>query len=241
LLPPPTAARRHGAVALSAVALLIASLYIGWLGLSGASASWEADVLLALRQPGDHAVGLGPAGTARAFRLVSVFGSYLWLAATAAATAIFLAATGRRRLALGVVCAVASAIVTVAALKLLAARPRPDVVPRLGGFSGASFPSSHAMLSMAVYGILAVVLTTSRAARHTACIAAVAFSLVIGFSRLYLAVHWPTDVLAGWCLGAAWALGFAWIAGAALARGSPVATGGPAGTRRDHAPPRGRG
>jgi len=231
LLPSHTAARRHGALALAIATLLLASCFIGWLGLSGASQPWDANILLALRQPGDHAVGLGPAGTARAFWLVSVFGSSFWLSAATAAVAIFLAATGRRQLALGVVCAVASAILAVTALKLLAARPRPDVVPRLGGFNGASFPSSHAMLSIAVYGILAIALTTSRATRWLACAAAVALGLVIGFSRLYLAVHWPTDVLTGWCLGGVWALGFAWMLGGALA----------AGSRRDHAPPQGRG
>ncbi|GHE64010.1 hypothetical protein GCM10019059_24470 [Camelimonas fluminis] len=223
--------RRGGGLALSAAGLLLVSFLIGWLALGGASVTWEAGILRALRQPDNPALGVGPSGTAVGFWLVSFLGSYAWLSAMAAAGCAFLAATGRRRLALAVLCAVASAILAALALKVLAGRPRPEVVPHLGGFTGASFPSSHAMLSIAVYGTLAVALAASRTSRWLACLAAIALAAVIGFSRLYLGVHWPTDVLAGWCLGGAWLLGFTWFcgpSGAGRARTPP---------RRDHAPP----
>lgn len=239
--PPHLPARRDGAPALLAVTLLMASCLIGWLALSGASATWDADILLALRQPDNPALGRGGAGAARGFWLVSILGSYAWLSAIAGAAIVFLAATGRRRLALAVLCAVASAVLAALALKVLAARPRPDVVPHLGGFTGASFPSSHAMLSIAIYGTLAVALTASPPARWLACLAAIALAAVIGFSRLYLGVHWPTDVLAGWCLGGAWALGFAWVSGFAWFCGPAGQVHGGAQSRRDHAPPRQRG
>ncbi|MDD1511410.1 phosphatase PAP2 family protein [Priestia megaterium] len=94
-------------------------------------------------------------------------------------------------------------------LKEIFARPRPDwsqVVPA----SHYSFPSGHAMNSMAFYsGVLLLIwmYTESRAIKTAAaCVIAIVI-LLIGFSRLYLGVHFLTDILAGYCLGLAWSLG----------------------------------
>ena len=89
-------------------------------------------------------------------------------------------------------------------VKRVVARPRPDLWLRLVATGSFSFPSGHALASAALYPLLAWDLTRTkpRAARIAALAAAVALSLFIGFGRLYLGVHWPTDVAAGWAIGA---------------------------------------
>jgi undecaprenyl-diphosphatase len=95
------------------------------------------------------------------------------------------------------------------ALKTLFARQRPSVVPPLDTVHSLSFPSGHAMLSAAVYLSLAVLVARLLAARRArAYVLAVAATLtvLIGLTRVYLGVHYPTDVLAGWVAGCVWAL-----------------------------------
>jgi undecaprenyl-diphosphatase len=73
----------------------------------------------------------------------------------------------------------------------------------------ASFPSGHSMMAAIVYLTLGAMLLRTQADRRVKayCLAvAVLLTLLVGTSRVYLGVHWPTDVLAGWALGAAWAM-----------------------------------
>lgn len=94
------------------------------------------------------------------------------------------------------------------------ARARPDLVEHLVPVTHASFPSGHAASSAICYLTLAALasqVTRDRTARRY--LAAVAILLVgaIGSSRVYLGVHWPSDVLAGWCFGTLWASSW-WLA-----------------------------
>jgi membrane protein DedA with SNARE-associated domain/membrane-associated phospholipid phosphatase len=86
------------------------------------------------------------------------------------------------------------------------ARPRPPAGDWLAAVGGWSFPSEHAAQSLATWGVLAVVVAAGRPrqARVLLMTVAVALALVTGLTRIYLGVHWMTDVLAGWALGAAW-------------------------------------
>ena len=95
------------------------------------------------------------------------------------------------------------------ALKHIFDRPRPDVVPHAVEVTSASFPSGHAMLAMTTFLTLGAVLAEvqpNRSSRVYLISWAVLMALLVGTSRVYLGVHWPTDVLAGWCVGSAWAL-----------------------------------
>lgn len=92
-------------------------------------------------------------------------------------------------------------------LKVLIARPRPDIVEHLVHVNDLSFPSGHSMLSAVLYGTLAIIAVQylrSEAAKNYVVIVATMVVLLVGLSRIILGVHFPTDVIAGWCLGFAW-------------------------------------
>ncbi|MGC2315856.1 MAG: phosphatase PAP2 family protein, partial [Bradyrhizobium sp.] len=94
-------------------------------------------------------------------------------------------------------------------LKLAFARARPDLVTPLTQVSTLSFPSGHAASSAVCYLTLGLMLAQTQASRsvriHLIMTAAI-LTLLVGVSRIYLGVHYPSDVLAGWCFGTAWAL-----------------------------------
>ncbi|WP_293912147.1 phosphatase PAP2 family protein [Deinococcus sp.] len=111
-----------------------------------------------------------------------------------------------RRLALFWGLSVAGAAALNLMMKLAFHRPRPELWPRLVQESGAGFPSGHSMYSMAF--VLALTLLLWRTPwRWPALVLGLIFTLGVGLSRLYLGVHYPTDVLAGWLSGLAWVLG----------------------------------
>ena len=88
-------------------------------------------------------------------------------------------------------------------------RQRPDLVPTSAYFSGASFPSGHTMMSAVTYLTLGALLARSQERRRLKAyflLVAIFLTLAVGVTRVYLGVHWPTDVLAGWTAGAVWAL-----------------------------------
>ena len=131
-----------------------------------------------------------------------------WFAAlVVAATATVLFARRRRALAVAVVVSSVGAAAITSAVKELVGRNRPDVLAQLVEASGAAFPSGHSSQAVACYGALAlvVVVTSSRRARRTiAPLLALTLAILVGASRVYLGVHWPSDVLSGWIVGAAW-------------------------------------
>jgi undecaprenyl-diphosphatase len=106
-------------------------------------------------------------------------------------------------------------------LKRVFERERPDLAYRAVEAVNASFPSGHAMLSAVVFltlGVLAARFADKRRVKALAIGAAVLVSLLVGASRVYLGVHWASDVLAGWCVGAAWAMA-CWLAAFFVQRG----------------------
>ena len=113
-------------------------------------------------------------------------------------------------------CASVSWVIDVA--KWEVARPRPTLVPHLVEVSNASFPSGHAAGSAAIYLTLAALVSQvmpDRRARRALLVMAILLVAMIGCSRVYLGVHWPSDVLAGWSFGIVWALAW-WLATAGL-------------------------
>ncbi len=143
------------------------------------------------------------------------------------AAVFYLLLAGRRATALFVFVAVAGGQVLASLAKLEVDRPRPELVSHLVTETSLSFPSGHAMLSAVTYltlGTLAARFARGRAAKIYLLSLAVLVTLMVGVSRVYLGVHWPSDVLAGWCAGFAWAM-LCWLAARLLQRRRTVDEG----------------
>jgi undecaprenyl-diphosphatase len=110
---------------------------------------------------------------------------------------------GQRREAIAWIAVGVATVVAIELIKDLVARPRPQLWPRLVIQGGSSFPSGHAVAAAAFYPLLAWVVTRHRPRLFPAALSlAAALVLLVSLGRLYLGLHWPTDVLAGWAIGA---------------------------------------
>ncbi|MBY0360968.1 MAG: phosphatase PAP2 family protein [Phreatobacter sp.] len=192
---------------------ILAFLRLADVVAEGESEAFDRALLLLFRDPANLARGPGPGWLPGVMRDITALGGFAVLTLIVVVTAVYLVLVGKRAAALFVVLAVTGGTLLSHGLKMLFDRPRPDLIPNAPLELTASFPSGHAMISAVTYLTLGVLLTRLDAPRrvHAYFLAvAVVMTVMIGISRIYLGVHWPTDVLAGWCLGAAWAL-FCWL------------------------------
>jgi undecaprenyl-diphosphatase len=166
-------------------------------------------ILTGLRSPTDPAIPIGPRWLPEAMTDITALGSATVLLLVCAAVTIYLLFSRRLRTALFVFAATTGGMILGILLKLVYARPRPQLVPHLVDVASSSFPSGHATDSAIVYLTLAALLARTvpePASRIYIIGVAILLTLLIGVSRAYLGVHWPSDVAAGWTIGAAWAL-----------------------------------
>jgi undecaprenyl-diphosphatase len=177
--------------------------------VEGETRGFDEAILKALRQPGDLAEPIGPKWLEIVFRDITSLGGTTVLTLLTAIVVGYLLIERKRAAAALVVVAVSLGAVLSTALKDLFARPRPDLVAHLVDVSTLSFPSGHAMLSAVTYLTLGALLARAHpdaSSRLYILSTSLALTLLIGISRVYLGVHYPTDVLAGWSAGAAWAI-----------------------------------
>lgn len=181
--------------------------------LEGETWAFDEAILRLFRQPSDLSVPIGPDWLTHVVSDLTSLGGTTVLALVTLFTVIYLLLIRQRAVGLFVFLAVVGGWALSTVLKLGIARPRPLVVPHLVDVHDLSFPSGHAMLSAVTYLTLAALLSRTQpryAVRVYMITAALLLTFVIGFSRVYLGVHYPTDVLGGWCAGATWAV-FCWL------------------------------
>ena len=176
--------------------------------MEGETLRFDRWLLLALRASGDPGDPLGPAWVEEMFRDFTALGGTGVLGLLTVTSVGYLWLTGLRRVAVFLVLAIVGGLLLSLALKAGFHRPRPDLVSHGTMIYTSSFPSGHSMLSAVVYltggALLALVHTERRVRVYLICCSILA-TLLAGVSRVYLGVHWPSDVLAGWAAGAAWA------------------------------------
>lgn len=134
---------------------------------------------------------------------LSNIGGLLGVATITTGVVLLLLARGYRRWAAYVTAVIGGTAVVNSLLKLLFARDRPSLFDTIVTETSYSFPSGHAMMSAAM-AFTAIVLAWHTRYRLPVTIAAVVYFLAVSFTRLYLGVHYPTDLIAGWCIAAAW-------------------------------------
>ena len=175
----------------------------------GDSRPFDEAVLRAGRDPADPARPRGPEWLGEAALDVTALGGTTVLALVTVAVAGLSLVLRKPHMALLLLAAGGGGMLVNTGLKHLFDRARPTIVPQLDSVQTLSFPSGHAMVSAAVYlslAVLAARLLRPRRAKVYVVAVAVALTVAVGATRVYLGVHYPTDVLAGWLAGGLWAL-----------------------------------
>jgi undecaprenyl-diphosphatase len=209
------------------VVLLVVSACWAFLELAdavgkGSTRSLDERILTALRRPEDLATPHGPAWLVQAGRDLTALGGPTILFFATAAAAGYLAMRRKPVTMMLVLVSGIGAMVVGTLLKIGYGRERPSLVPHLLEVSSPSFPSGHAMASAAVYlslGLLLAKVQSRRIEKLYILVTAMLLTFLVGLTRIYLGVHYPSDVLAGWMAGSAWALGCGSVAEAYERRG----------------------
>jgi undecaprenyl-diphosphatase len=226
----PLLARLAGSNALVLVRVLLVVAAV-WVFLEVAAEVGEGDtrhlderILRTFRSSTDASDAIGPPWVEGAVRDLTALGSNVVLLIFTTAVAVFLAVRRQSHALTLVLVSTGGGFLLAQALKLAFSRPRPDLVPHLAHVSSTSFPSGHSMFSAVVYltlGALLSQLVKERVLKAYFLGVACFLTFVVGLSRVYLGVHYPTDVLAGWSAGLAWAL-LCWMAASYLQKRGDV-------------------
>lgn len=196
------------AVGLVSCLLLFAFVSLAGEVMEGDVQALDESMLMALRDPADPSRPRGPEWIEHALLDLTAIGgpTVLWLVVLAVTG--FLVLQGKTHTALVVVITSISGELANLALKAAFMRPRPSIVPHLREVVSSSFPSGHAMESAIIYLTLGAMLMRATELRRTKLFVlglAVTLTFLVGLSRVYLGVHYPTDVLGGWTFGFMWA------------------------------------
>jgi undecaprenyl-diphosphatase len=195
-------------VGLGACVLLFVFVTLAGEVTDGDTQAFDTRILQALRDPADPAKPIGPAWLEGSMIDLTAIGGPTVLGLTVVIVAGFLVLQTRYRTAIVVAITSFSAELLSTVMKQAFNRPRPSVVPHLREVFSSSFPSGHAMESAIVYLTLGAILMRAADSRSTKIYilaTAVLLTTLVGISRVYLGVHYPTDVIGGWIIGFMWA------------------------------------
>ena len=196
-------------VGLSSCVLMLVFLKLSGAVMEGETMAFDKQIVQAFRKADDPSRPIGPAWMASAMMDITALGGPTVLGLMVVAVVGFLVLQGRYWTALFILMTALSGELVSYALKAIFFRPRPSVVPHLREAFSTSFPSGHAMQSAIMYltlGAMLMRLAERRLTKIYCCTAAMVLTFLVGLSRVYLGVHYPTDVLAGWIVGLFWAL-----------------------------------
>ncbi|NBB49536.1 phosphatase PAP2 family protein [Rhizobium sp. CRIBSB] len=207
------------------VAALVAYFLFALTGevMEGETRAFDEGVLLMLRDPSDPSLPIGPAWLTKMMVDITALGGVTVLTLLVSSVVVYLALRRKFRTAAFVTVSILGGWGLSSAMKVGIARPRPEVVQHLVEVTDMSFPSGHAMLSAITYLTLGAMLSRIEeqpSLRTFFPLVAVVLTLLIGVSRIYLGVHYPTDVLGGWAAGTVWACGSWFVARWLLGRPS---------------------
>jgi len=206
--------RRFAEGHLTSIALIVCGIGL-WLFLGiadevldGDTQWWDERILMSMRTPGFAGDPVGPTWVEELFRDFTALGGVGVLSLLSLASIGYLWLMKMKRVALFVLLAIGTGLLIALVLKAVFDRPRPDLISYGAMVYTASFPSGHSMLSALVYLTGGAILAAAHHRRRTRfyiIMWAVLLTILVGLSRIYLGVHWPSDVLAGWAIGASWA------------------------------------
>jgi undecaprenyl-diphosphatase len=188
--------------------------------VEGDTRQFDEWVLSALRQEADPGRVKGPWWLQAGAEDLTALGSPTVLGLTVLAVTGYLFLHGLYRNGLFIFSASVGGWVLNWLLKAAFERTRPDIVPHLREVMSSSFPSGHALTSAAVYltlGALLMRIAQGRLAKYYCIAIAMFLTFLVGSSRVFLGVHYPTDVIAGWLIGMTWAL-LCWVVERTLER-----------------------
>jgi undecaprenyl-diphosphatase len=193
--------------------LAVFSILVTQLG-QPALQNFDESVVRNLRDVNNPATPIGPGWFKELTRDFTALGGYGILSTITILVTTFLHLERRPARGHFIVVTVVAGYSLSMMLKAIIARPRPDIVPWLSHVHSSSFPSGHSMMSAVVYlslGLMLSDLTSRRLVKTFVVVAPLTISALVGFSRVCMGVHYPTDVVAGWWLGISWSLA-CWLA-----------------------------
>jgi undecaprenyl-diphosphatase len=195
-------------VGLGACILLWVFLALAGEVMEGETIAFDRRIVLAFRKADDPSRPIGPVWITDVLLDLTALGGPTVLGLVVVSIIGFLLLQARYRTAFFIFLTAATGEAIGAAMKSLFERARPTLVPHLREAFSSSFPSGHAMQSAIIYltlGAMLMRISERRLTKLYCCAMAMMLTFLVGVSRVYLGVHYPTDVLAGWTVGLFWA------------------------------------
>jgi undecaprenyl-diphosphatase len=180
----------------------------------GETGAFDQQLIRLLRTSSHGSLPIGPVWFRESMRYVTALGGFTFLSLMTIVVVMTLLLHRKRREGIIVAATAICSQTSIEIFKFLYGRPRPAPILLQPLASTDSFPSGHTAESTAIFLTVATVIASLEVSGRTKILAyavAIFVMMSVGFSRVYLGMHWPTDVLGGWVLGTAWALA-AWTA-----------------------------